>query len=197
MRVLKEFLLITAVSWAAGAVGCHASAQAKLGGTEPTPPTPATVVAEPPPPPPKKTIALKGVRMKSPTQIDMPGDIEYQTGSAKILLNDKSKKVLTLLAQILKDNPEITKLRIEGHTDNQGESTGFDNNKLSKERADSVAEWLTKNGIDAKRLDVVGWGSQHPITQNDSPEHMALNRRTEFHVEEFNGKPLDRAHSAH
>jgi len=134
--------------------------------------------------------------MKSATQIDMPGDIEYQTGSAKIVLNDKSKKVLTQLVQVLKDNPEITKLRIEGHTDNQGEKKGFDNNKLSQERAQSVAEYLEKNGVDAKRLTVVGWGSQHPLAANDTPEHMAVNRRTEFHVQEFNGQALEDAGAA-
>ena len=110
----------------------------------------------PPPPPPKKVITLKGVQMKSATKIDMPGDIEYQSGSAKIVLNDKSKKVLTQLATILKDNAEITKLRIEGNTDNAGEDKGFDNVKLSQQRAQSIADYLTKSGVDASRLVVVG-----------------------------------------
>jgi hypothetical protein len=129
--------------------------------------------------------------MKSATKIDMPGDIEYTSGSAKIVLNDKSKKVLTQLATILKDNAEISKLRIEGNTDNAGEDKGFDNTKLSQERAQSIADYLTKNGVEAGRLVVVGYGSSHPLAANDSKEHMALNRYTDFVVQEFNGEPVE------
>jgi OOP family OmpA-OmpF porin len=210
MRIHKVFLpllALTALGLAgAAASGCHAEAEAKIGGAQPPPappppeppPPPATTAEAPPPPPPpaKKVVQLKGVQMKSATQIDMPGDIEYQTGSAKIVLNDKSKKVLTQLATIMKDNPEITKLRVEGHTDDAGEKKGFDNTKLSKERAQSVADWLTKNGVDTSRLTVVGWGSQHPLAANDNAAHMAENRRTEFHVQEFGGQAIESDSSA-
>jgi outer membrane protein OmpA-like peptidoglycan-associated protein len=182
---------------------CHAEAEAKFGGEPPpapppppppAPPPPATVEAPPPPPPPpeppKKVISLKGVQMKSATQIDMPGDIEFQKASQKIVMNDKTKKVLTQLAQIMKDNPEITRLSIEGNTDNEGENKGFDNVKLSQQRAQSVIEWLTKNGIDGKRLSPIGNGSKNPLAANDTPDHMAENRRVEFHVREFNGQAV-------
>jgi hypothetical protein len=129
--------------------------------------------------------------MKSATQIDMPGDIEFQKASGKLVMNDKTKKVLTQLAQIMKDNPDVTKLSIEGNTDNEGESKGFDNAKLSEQRAQSVIEWLTKSGVDAKRLSAVGNGSKNPLSPNDSPDHMALNRRVEFHVREFGGQPVN------
>jgi OOP family OmpA-OmpF porin len=206
MRVHKVFLpllAITAIGFAgAAATGCHAEADAKVGGAtppppppppEPPPPPPASTAAEPPPPPPppKKVIALKGVQMKSATKIDMPGDIEYQSGSAKIVMNDKSKKILGQVVQILKDNGEVTKLRIEGNTDNAGEDKGFDNVKLSQQRAQSIADYLTKNGVDAGRLVVVGYGSSHPLAPNDSPAHMALNRYTDFVVQEYNGQAVE------
>jgi OOP family OmpA-OmpF porin len=181
-------------------VGCHAEGQAKVAQTPPpnppppAPPPPASTAAEvppvPPPPAPRKVIALKGVQMKSATQIDMPGDIEFQKASAKIVMNEKTKKVLTQLAGILKDNPEITKLSIEGNTDNEGESKGFDNEKLSEQRAQSVIDWLSKGGVDTKRLTARGNGSKNPLAPNDTPEHMAENRRVEFHVREFGGKPV-------
>jgi OOP family OmpA-OmpF porin len=200
-KVFLPLLAVTAMGFAGAAtIGCHAEADAKVGGTPPPPPPPpappppaSTVAAEPPPPPPppKKVITLKGVQMKSASKIDMPGDIEYQSGSAKIVMNDKSKKVLTQVATILKDNTEITKLRIEGNTDNAGEDKGFDNKKLSTERAQSIAEYLTKNGVDASRLVVVGYGSSHPLAPNDTKDHMALNRYTDFVVQEFNGQPVE------
>jgi OOP family OmpA-OmpF porin len=204
MRFHKVFLPLIAVTAmglaGAAASGCHAQADANVGGATPPPPPPpppaSTVAAEPPPPPPpppKKAITLKGVQMKSASKIDMPGDIEYQSGSAKIVLNDKSKKVLGQLATILKDNPEITKLRIEGNTDNAGEDKGFDNKKLSTERAQSIADYLQKNAIDPSRLVVVGYGSSHPLAPNDTKEHMALNRYTDFVVQEFNGQAVEDA----
>jgi outer membrane protein OmpA-like peptidoglycan-associated protein len=207
MRIHKVFLpllAMTAIGFAGAAtVGCHAEADAKIGGATPPPPPPApppppppasTAVEAPPPPPPpppKKVITLKGVQMKSATKIDMPGDIEYSSGSAKIVMNDKSKKVLTQLATILKDNAEITKLRIEGNTDNAGEDKGFDNVKLSTSRAQSIADYLTKNGVDASRLVIVGYGSSHPLAPNDTKEHMALNRYTDFVVQEYNGQAVE------
>jgi outer membrane protein OmpA-like peptidoglycan-associated protein len=182
-RFFLPLFLAMALGFGTGAVtGCHGQAQVKVGATEPPP-------AAPPPP----QVQLRGVQLKTATQIDMPGDVEYQKGSAKVILNDKSKKVLTQVAQILKDNPEITSLRVEGHTDNAGEKKGFDNKKLSTERAQAVADWLNKNGVDPNRLTVVGWGSAHPLAANDTSEHMAENRRMEFHVQEFNGKPVAEA----
>jgi OOP family OmpA-OmpF porin len=201
-KVFLPLLAITAMGFAgAAATGCHAEADAKVGGATPPPPPPppeppppaSTAVEAPPPPPPpaKKVITLKGVQMKSASKIDMPGDIEYQSGSAKIVMNDKSKKVLTQVATILKDNSEITKLRIEGNTDNAGEDKGFDNTKLSTQRAQSIADYLTKNGVDASRLVVVGYGSSHPLAPNDTKDHMALNRYTDFVVQEFSGQPVE------
>jgi OOP family OmpA-OmpF porin len=201
-------LTVAALGLSGAAVtGCHAEAgaEAKVGGATPpppppppAPPPPASTAAETPPPPPpppppappKQVIQLKGVNMKSATQIDMPGAIDFQTGSAKIVMNDASKKVLTQISSILKDNPSITSLSIEGNTDNAGESKGFDNSKLSQERAQSVVDYIVKQGVDKGRLTAIGNGSKNPLAPNDTPEHMAGNRRVEFHVRGYNGQPV-------
>jgi hypothetical protein len=121
----------------------------------------------------------------------MPGAIDFQTGSAKIVMNDASKKVLGQITQILKDNPQVTSLSVEGNTDNAGENKGYDNTKLSQERAQSVVDYIVKTGgVDKGRLTAVGNGSKNPLAANDSPEHMAINRRVEFHVRAFNGQPV-------
>jgi outer membrane protein OmpA-like peptidoglycan-associated protein len=196
MRIHKVLLPVLAIAAVAGAgvvaSGCHVEGQAKVGETPPPAPPPAVAEVPPPPPapPPRKIIALKGVQMKSATQIDMPGDIEFQKASSKIVMNDKTKKVLTQLSTILKDNPEVTKLSIEGNTDNEGEAKGFDNEKLSAQRAQSVVDWLSKSGVDTKRLAARGNGSKNPLAPNDTPEHMAENRRVEFHVREFGGQAV-------
>ncbi len=189
-KVVLPLFAVTSIGLAAAVTsGCAAHAEVKTAAAPP-PPAPAPEPPPPPKPAPPK-VALKGVQMKSDTKIDMPGDIEYASGSDKIVLNDKSKKILTQLVQILKDNAEITKLRIEGNTDNSGEDKGFDNMKLSRDRAQSIADYLTKNGVDAGRLVVVGYGSSHPLAANDTKEHMALNRYTDFVVQEFNGQAVE------
>jgi OOP family OmpA-OmpF porin len=207
-KLFLPMLAVAALGFSGAAVtGCHAEAgaEAKVGGATPPPPPPAappppastTAEAPPPPPPPppppappKQVIQLKGVNMKSATQIDMPGAIDFQTGSAKIVMNDASKKVLTQISTILKDNPSITSLSIEGNTDNAGESKGFDNTKLSQDRAQSVVDYIIKQGVDKGRLAAVGNGSKNPLAPNDTPEHMAGNRRVEFHVRGFNGQAV-------
>jgi outer membrane protein OmpA-like peptidoglycan-associated protein len=129
--------------------------------------------------------------MKSATQIDMPGAIDFESGSTTIKMSAASKKVLAAIAEALKSNPEITTLSVEGNTDNAGEDKGFDNVKLSKERAQAVVDFLTKTEkVDAARLKAEGFGSTHPLQQNDTAEHKALNRRVEFHVLGFNGQPV-------
>jgi outer membrane protein OmpA-like peptidoglycan-associated protein len=129
--------------------------------------------------------------MKSDTQIDLPGAIDFKKGKADLDMTPGTTAVLNALMDVLKQNPEITKLSIEGNTDNEGEPK-FDNLKLSSERANSVMAFLVKSGVDKARLAAVGFGSTHPLVCNDSPDHMAQNRRVEFHLIEENGKPKPR-----
>jgi OmpA-OmpF porin, OOP family len=70
------------------------------------------------------------------------------------------------------------KILIEGHTDNQGEKDK--NQALSEARAMRIKTELIKKGIDASRLQTVGYGSEKPILANDSEQNRQQNRRVEF-----------------
>jgi outer membrane protein OmpA-like peptidoglycan-associated protein len=133
-------------------------------------------------------VVLKGVNMKSATQIDMPGAIDFDTGKSTIKMTPGSTKVLTAVATLLSDNPAVTTLSVEGNTDNAGDATM--NQTLSQARAQAVVDYLVSKGVDKGRLQAVGNGPNNPIAPNDSPAHMALNRRVEFHVLGFNGQPV-------
>ena len=85
-----------------------------------------------------------------------------------------------LLVQVLEQNPDIVKIRIEGHTDNQGKPSS--NLSLSKRRAKAVMKWLTKAGVDKKRLESNGYGQTQPIADNDTEDGRAKNRRVMFVV---------------
>lgn len=121
-------------------------------------------------------------------QIRIVDRIEFATNSDKIV-GAKSEEVLNAVLNILKDHPEVTKVSVEGHTDNKG-NAGY-NKGLSKRRAASVVTWLTKRGIDKKRLASTGFGQEKPIASNDTEQGRQDNRRVEFHIREMGGKPVD------
>jgi outer membrane protein OmpA-like peptidoglycan-associated protein len=161
-HVALSLLAVLAMAASVATTGCHAQAQ----------------VATAPPPPP-----MVGA------QLDIKGEIEFDVGKATIKDTPGSQQVLNAALQALQNAPQITKLRIEGHTDSDGSAAL--NLSLSEERAKSVIAWLTSKGVDAKRLVGKGCGSKDPIAPNTTPDNKQKNRRTEFDVEEIDGKKPD------
>lgn len=94
-------------------------------------------------------------------------------------LQPESTIELDKLVAILKQNPTI-KIEVGGHTDDQG--TNEYNQKLSENRAKSVAEYLIANKIDVNRVKWVGYGETKPVANNATPEGKAQNRRTEVKI---------------
>ncbi len=87
---------------------------------------------------------------------------------------------LNKLDAMLRQNPRI-KVEISGHTDAYGR---WDyNHTLSQKRAEAVKDYLTKKGIDPRRIKAVGYGESRPLASNDDEEEgRELNRRVEFKV---------------
>ena len=81
----------------------------------------------------------------------------------------------------------LTKLRIEGHTDNVGSAPA--NEQLSGERALAIKKFLVDKGINKTRLLAVGFGQNKPIADNSTEDGRTKNRRTEFRIAELSGKP--------
>jgi OOP family OmpA-OmpF porin len=84
---------------------------------------------------------------------------------------------LIQVAIVLQDNPSVA-VEIQGHTDDIG-TAGY-NKKLSKQRADSVMNYLVNLGIDKKRLSAKGYGLSRPIASNLTKRGRAMNRRVEL-----------------
>jgi outer membrane protein OmpA-like peptidoglycan-associated protein len=103
-------------------------------------------------------------------------DLVYFALDKDIIL-PKSFPILKQVASVLKENPSL-KVRVEGHTDNQGPPER--NLNLSKRRAASVVAYLVKEGVAADRLSAEGFGQTRPISSNASPVSRAKNRRVEF-----------------
>jgi OOP family OmpA-OmpF porin len=102
-------------------------------------------------------------------------NVLFETNKAIVL--ESSYPDLDKLIAYLKMNPEIN-LKIIGHTDNSGDRKF--NMRLSEERAKQVAAYLTKNGVDKRRLSTKGYGDSKPLFTNDTEEHRTLNRRVEI-----------------
>ena len=92
-------------------------------------------------------------------------------------LNDLSLVELHKLNAFLLQNPDISIL-ICGHTDDVG--TGEYNQVLSERRAASVYSFLLELGINPERLQFKGFGKSEPVSDNDTEEGRARNRRTEI-----------------
>lgn len=114
-------------------------------------------------------------------RIEIKKQIKFATGSHKII-GKESEQILDEVALALKDNAQIKKVRIEGHTDSVGNDAS--NLKLSQRRADSVMAALLKRGIDPGRMEALGFGETKPIASNSTAAGKAENRRTEFNIVE-------------
>jgi OOP family OmpA-OmpF porin len=162
---------------AAGLGACAASTVQQTGfapiavtATPPAPPPP------PPPPPPPEPVVEK---------IDIPDKVQFEVAKAK--LKPASHKVLDHVVKVMTSRPGIKKVRIEGHTDSTGDAAK--NRMLSKQRAESVLEYLVKKGIARARLEAMGHGPDKPIGPNDSEAGREANRRVEFTIVEQDATP--------
>lgn len=98
-------------------------------------------------------------------------DESQLTAAAQAKLNDVAQALLAAReGQIV----------VEGHTDSQGSSSY--NEDLSRQRAESVRQYLISQGVAPDRIVAVGKGENDPIASNDSPEGRANNRRVEIIV---------------
>ncbi len=144
-----------------------------------TTPEPAPTTTTPPPAEPRKsTVSVKA------DQILVPGTIAFDGTTANLLTT--SDTALEELRLFLEQNPRVTKLRVEGYTDNVGKPE--DNEKLSGERALSIKKWLVAKGVAKDRVIAVGFGQKSPLADNATAEGRAKNQRIEFKLAELGGK---------
>ncbi|MCL2125776.1 MAG: OmpA family protein [Oscillospiraceae bacterium] len=92
----------------------------------------------------------------------------------------------TVIDMMLELGDLYSMMRVEGHTDSRSINTvRYPSNwDLSADRAVKVVSYIRQDGrLDKSRIVANGYGEEHPIAPNDTPENMALNRRVEFVVE--------------
>jgi len=102
--------------------------------------------------------------------------INFAANSNKIY-GKKNFEVLNNIVKVLNKNSEGG-LIIEGYSSSDGEEKY--NIELSIMRAESIRDYLVKQGVSSERIEVLGLGEVKPISDNDSPEGRASNRRVQF-----------------
>ncbi|SRR5579875_585402 len=120
------------------------------------------------------------VRQPNGVAIDINATLLFASGSA--VLTPQALTIIDQVGKALADVPYT--VQVNGFTDNAPIHNGqFDSNwDLSAMRAISVVKRFVANGIAPERLVGAGYGEYHPVVPNDSPEHMARNRRVSIVV---------------
>ncbi|WP_395374039.1 OmpA family protein [Marinicella sp. W31] len=128
----------------------------------------------------RRELAGTGVRVYrdgDQIQLIMPGNITFNTDEYAI--KSSFYPVLNSVAKVLYKY-EDTQLEIIGHTDSVGESQY--NQRLSKDRAYSVADYLANQNVSGRRLRPYGEGENQPIASNSTDSGRAQNRRVELYI---------------
>lgn len=109
--------------------------------------------------------------------LKMPDNVTFDTGSA--ILKPEFRPAIQTVADTLRQYPS-TFVDVLGHTDSVG-SADF-NQRLSEQRAQSVAGALMGFGVQSARIATRGFGFTSPVASNDTPEGRAQNRRVEIRI---------------
>ncbi|MBX2799378.1 MAG: OmpA family protein [Myxococcales bacterium] len=98
----------------------------------------------------------------------------------KAVIDGMSFSLLQEVADVINDNPRLTLVQVEGHTDSDGGDSY--NLRLSQARALAVVEFLVGAGVSQSRVQAKGFGESLPIASNDTTAGKAQNRRVEFTI---------------
>ena len=130
------------------------------------------------PPPPKPESRPGRVELRN-NKIEIKEKSQFEVSKATI--KHESDSLLKEIADVIKNNPQVKRISIEGHASAEGDPKR--NKTLSEERAKAVMDFLVKTeGVDPSRLTSKGFGIERPIAPNDTEENREKNRRVDFMV---------------
>ncbi|MGI9417211.1 MAG: OmpA family protein [Geminicoccaceae bacterium] len=131
---------------------------------EPEPVVEATATAPEPTPPPEPVVIAS-----------ISGDVAFDLNKAT--LKPEFYPELNRIIATLNESPE-TRFEIVGHADSTGDADY--NQGLSERRAQSVADYLQRNGVAPGRFTTSGRGEMDPVASNETREGRAKNRRVDI-----------------
>ena len=116
-------------------------------------------------------------RIDNEIKLIMPGNITFDTGRSE--LKAQFYQTLDSVAIVINEFDQ-TRVDVAGHTDSTGSAEL--NQRLSEQRAASVANYLASQGVSTGRLYTAGYGPRYPVADNTTASGRALNRRVEINL---------------
>ena len=110
-------------------------------------------------------------------KLNLPDGVTFDF--AKYDIKPQFYPALNTIANTLREYNQ-TIVEVSGHTDSVGSDAA--NQTLSERRANAVAGYLTGQGLQRERFEVVGMGERYPIASNDTDQGRGLNRRVEIRL---------------
>ncbi|XXT16718.1 OmpA family protein [Sorangium sp. So ce429] len=132
----------------------------------------ALLVAEPLPTQPPSIVRM------DETEMHILHHVYFEANSAKI--KPEFFPLLDELVRGIVEAPHLTKIEIQGHTDDRGREA--DKVRISQARAEVIKGYLVARGVEPERLVAKGYGSAMPIVDNKTEHDRARNRRVMFRV---------------
>lgn len=109
--------------------------------------------------------------------LNMPSNITFDVNQSAI--KPQFYSVLNSVSLVLREYNQ-TLVDVFGFTDSDGPDDY--NLRLSQQRAESVAAYLSSQGVDPRRFLITGFGETRPVAPNDTAANKALNRRVEIRL---------------
>lgn len=110
------------------------------------------------------------------------GDVLFDFDKAT--LKSGGERAVEKLAQFMEEYPNRN-VMIEGFTDTVGPANY--NEKLSRQRANSVRQALINKGISSSRIQIRGYGEKYPVASNNTEAGRQQNRRVEVIISDSEG----------
>lgn len=120
--------------------------------------------------------------------VNLPDGVTFDVGSAT--LKPAFRTTLNDVSGSLVQYPNSL-IDVYGHTDSTG-SDSF-NQGLSERRAQTVANYLTSQGVNTARIRWQGFGETMPVADNATEEGRRLNRRVEIKIIPLSQQEIDAA----
>jgi outer membrane protein OmpA-like peptidoglycan-associated protein len=125
-------------------------------------------------------VSSEGLHEKT---IRLREEVHFAKGARN--LDATARAVVKEVAELLRLNPQVKKLTVEGNASNDEPRAA----ELAKARADAVVAELVRLKVDPERLVPYSYGDTKPVADNTTPEGRERNRRVVFVVAELETRP--------
>lgn len=146
------------------------------------------------PPPPKPVVVVPAPKPKPVVKVPPKPQVRYVTKTLSLnesaganfgfdkdtLTNNAQQQLSSFAATVRNSNIKPSNVSVIGHTDSTGPESY--NQTLSERRANSVASYLSTQGIDRRTMQISGRGETQPIANNKTRAGRAENRRVDIRV---------------